>query len=414
MKPATHKLGLWLVGAAGNVATTVAVGLAALKRKLAQPVGLATADAPLNKLSLVKLENIVLGGHEISRRRVTDAAESMRVGSGLFSESLLKAVRPDLLQYEKRIRTGRVIQSGSAITKLASRPGAKRSASARAIITQLRADLREFAKRNKLARVIVVHVASTEPPFKLDRRHRDWKSLESALARGVSPLPASSLYAIAAIEEGMPFVSFTPSLGCDVPAIRELADARGVPIMGSDGKTGETMLKTVLAPMFRDRRLRIDSWIGHNVLGNGDGAILETTANKSSKLLKKDSVVASIVGYKPETRTSIEFVRSLDDWKTAWDHVHFTGFLNQKMILQFIWQGSDSILAAPLVIDLARLADYHAARGRSGVMMHLACFFKSPMDVADHDFSRQVALLHEYAARELKGERRRPAKRASR
>lgn len=397
MKNAPHKLGLWLVGAAGNVAVTVAVGLAALRRKLTEPIGLATAAEPLSKLPLVKFDNIVLGGHEISRRRVVDVAEAMRETSGVFSEALLKAVRTELTQYEKRIRTGRVVESGDAIAKLATRAGSKRKTSARTTIDALRTDLREFAKQNKLARVVVVHVASTEPPFKTDRRHSNWATLEPLLTRGTSPLPASSLYAIAAIEEGMPFVCFTPSLGCEAPAIRELAEMRGVPIMGSDGKTGETMLKTVLAPMFRDRQFRIQSWVGHNILGNGDGAILDAAANKSSKLQKKDSVVGSIVGYKPETRTSIEYVRSLDDWKTAWDHVHFTGFLNQKMILQFVWQGCDSILAAPLIIDLARLADYHAASGRSGVMKHLACFFKSPMDVAEHDFSRQVAMLHAYA-----------------
>lgn len=198
----------------------------------------------------------------------------------------------------------------------------------------------------------------------------------------------------------MPFVSFTPSLGVEVPAIRELAEVQGVPIMGSDAKTGETLLKTVLAPMFRERHLKIESWVGHNVLGNGDGIILDSSDNKASKLETKDRVVTSLVGYPTQTRTSIEYVESLHDWKTAWDHVHFRGFLGTKMSLQFIWQGCDSILAAPLVIDLARLADYHAEQGLAGVMTHLACFFKSPLGVAEHSFAAQIEMLRRYVLRE--------------
>ncbi|MFQ5412116.1 MAG: inositol-3-phosphate synthase, partial [Phycisphaerae bacterium] len=246
--------------------------------------------------------------------------------------------------------------------------------------------------------VVVIHLASTEPRFKPGRAHQTWNTLNRALNRRVSPLPASSLYAIAAIEEGMPFINFTPSLGADVPAILERAEAGGVPIAGSDGKTGETLLKTVLAPMFRDRHLRIESWVGHNVLGNSDGRILDSSANKAAKLGTKDRVVAELVGYRPETRTSIEYVASLHDWKTAWDHVQFRGFLGTKMTLQFVWQGCDSILAAPLVIDLARLADAHAERGGAGVMTHLACFFKSPMGVSEQGFARQVEMLQRYVS----------------
>lgn len=396
-----RKIGLWLVGASGNVATTVTVGLAAMRRQLAPNLGLASERDPVRRLDLIPLDRIILGGHEVSRRTARQTAQELAAASGLFSDELLRAVDHDITAYDKEIRSGRVVRSGGAITRLATRPGAKRAATGRAIIDQFRRDLRSFAQRHRLNRVVVVHVASTEPLFKLGRDHRSWNGLRSALLRRTCPLPASSLYAIAAIEESMPFVSFTPSLGCDVPAIRELAADRGVPIMGSDGKTGETLLKTVLAPMFRDRHFEIASWVGHNVLGNGDGAVLDSAANKASKLEKKDSVVASIVGNSPQTRTTIEYVQSLHDWKTAWDHVHFRGFLGVKMIMQFVWQGCDSILAAPLVIDLARLADYHASRGRGGVMTHLACYFKSPMDVGEHDFSRQVAMLHDYVAADL-------------
>ena len=140
-------------------------------------------------------------------------------------------------------------------------------------------------------------------------------------------------------------------------------------------------MKTVLAPMFAARNLHILSWVGHNIFGNRDGLVLDDPANKASKIRTKDQVVSSIVGYKPQTHVSIEYIESLDDWKTAWNHIHFQGFLGTKMILQFIWQGCDSLLAAPLLLDIVRLTALAQRRGETGVLKHLACFFKSPMGV---------------------------------
>jgi myo-inositol-1-phosphate synthase len=156
-------------------------------------------------------------------------------------------------------------------------------------------------------------------------------------------------------------------------------------------------VKTVLAPMFAKRNLRLLSWVGHNILGNLDGRVLSDPRNKESKVRSKDQVIGEIVGYPLQTLTSIEYVESLDDWKTAWDHVHFQGFLGVRMSLQFTWQGSDSALAAPLVIDLARLTLLAQRRGEVGALKHLACFFKSPMGVEEHDFFRQFELLEAYA-----------------
>src|SRR5206468_7059294 len=206
-----------------------------------------------------------------------------------------------------------------------------------------------------------------------------------------------SLYAWAAINLGFPFVNFAPSLGASFPAALELAQKRKAPISGQDGKTGETMMKSVLAPMFAQRNLRILSWVGHNIFGNRDGLVLDDPQNKASKIRTKDQVISQIVGYKPQTHVSIEYIESLDDWKTAWDHIHFRGFLGVKMSMQFTWQGCDSILAGPLVIDLARLGLLAQRRGEVGILRHLACFFKSPMGVDEHDFFKQFALLEEYA-----------------
>ena len=154
------------------------------------------------------------------------------------------------------------------------------------------------------------------------------------------------------------------------------------------------------------RNLRVLSWVGHNILGNRDGLVLNDPENKASKMKSKDALLAELLGYKPQSLVTIEYVESLDDWKTAWDHVHFEGFLGTKMTLQFTWSASDSALAAPLVLDLVRLADFAHARGESGEMPHTACFFKAPLSGGSHDFLRQHELLLEYVRNHTRGRTR--------
>ncbi len=207
------------------------------------------------------------------------------------------------------------------------------------------------------------------------------------------------LYAYAAIDAGFPFVNFTSCIGSSLPALDELARRKGVPHCGRDGKTGETLLKTTLAPMFLARNLRVLAWEGHNILGNRDGQVLNTPANRDAKVKDKDAALREILrDDKVHSRVRIDYVPSLGDWKTAWDFVHFEGFLGAKMSLQFIWQGCDSALAAPLVIDLVRLAEFGHRAGEKGAMRHAACFFKAPVGVEEHDFHRQMDLLIEWSA----------------
>ena len=200
------------------------------------------------------------------------------------------------------------------------------------------------------------------------------------------------------MDAGFAYVNLTPSLGATIPALEELARAQNVPHAGQDAKTGETLLKSVLAPMFAKRNLNVLSWVGHNILGNRDGLVLNDPENKASKVTSKNALLGELLGYQPQSHVSIEYIRSLDDWKVAWDHIHFEGFLNTKMTLQFTWTGCDSILAAPLVIDLARLVLLAQRRGESGAMPALASFFKSPIGVKEHDLSAQFALLERYLA----------------
>src|SRR5262249_51485717 len=162
-------------------------------------------------------------------------------------------------------------------------------------IEQVQADLRDFASAQKLEQVVVVNVSSTEPPFPVGVVHESLADLDSALDRGEAVLPASSLYAYAALDLGLPYVNFTPSLGATLPALEELALSRGATCAGKDGKTGETLLKSVLAPMFALRNWQVLSWVGHNIFGNRDGLVLDDPHNKASKIRTKDQVVSGIV-----------------------------------------------------------------------------------------------------------------------
>ena len=166
--------------------------------------------------------------------------------------------------------------------------------------------------------------------------------------------------------------------------------------MGADGKTGETLVKSSLAPMFKYRNLNVLSWQGYNILGDRDGVVLANAENKQAKVESKDGLLSKILGYPLHTHVGIDYVPSLNDLKTAWDFIHFQGFLGYKMSMQFTWQGCDAILAAPIVIDMVRLADLAQRRGETGPMRHLSCFFKSPIDVDQHDLHLQWHLLTDY------------------
>jgi myo-inositol-1-phosphate synthase len=380
-----RRIGLWLIGALGGVGSTVALGLAALRRGLTDTTGLVTGLPLFAGLDLDEPGQFVLGGHDIRRGTLTESVTTLARRIGAFEPAVVDACRPDLDVWGENIRPGTILNSGDAIAALADRRDLDRTRSPQAAMERLQQDVQEFRSRHRCDQIVVVNVASTEPAVD-----------ESAWEGANAPMPPSSLYAWAAVDGGYPYVNFTPSIGAAHPAIVSLAETRGVPIAGRDGKTGETLVKTVLAPMFARRNLRLLSWVGHNILGNLDGRVLSDPRNKESKVRSKDRALAEIVGYPFQTHTSIEYVESLDDWKTAWDHVHFQGFLGVRMALQFTWQGCDSALAAPLVIDLARLALLAQRRGESGVLEHLACFFKSPMGVSEHDFFRQFAMLERY------------------
>ncbi len=391
-----QRVGLWLIGACGGVGTTAALGLAALSRGVSDSTSLVTALPLFDPLHLDEPAQFVVGGHEIRRAGFRQTVRELQKRSNIFEPALADACQEDLEQWEANLRPGILLNSDPAIARLADRSDLPGNDTARGAIERIQSDLRDFQDRNKLEQVVVINVASTEAPFETGDVHQSLERLTPALERRQLLLPPSSLYAWAALDLGLPYINFTPSLGASLPALVELARQRRAVLGGKDGKTGETLMKSVLAPMFALRNWQLLSWVGHNIFGNRDGQVLDDPANKASKIRTKDQVISSIVGYKPQTLVSIEYIDSLDDWKTAWNHIHFKGFLGTKMTLQFIWQGCDSILAGPLVLDLARLALFSQRRGEVGVLRHLACFFKNPMDVQDHDFFKQFAMLEEY------------------
>jgi len=399
-----RRVGLWLVGSFGGVASTAALGLSALGRGLTDDTSLVTALPLFDGLDLDAPSAFVVGGHEIRRGGFRQTVKDFQDRANVFDRDLTAGCQDDLARWEANVRPGVALNAGPAILRLADWPEALKAETPRAAVEQIQTDLRAFKETNKLDQVVVVNVTSTEAPFETGDVHSTPEKLTAALGRKPPVLPPSAMYAWATLDLGWPYINFTPSLGASFPAAEALARQRGAVYGGKDGKTGETLLKTVLAPMFAMRNWRILSWVGHNIFGNRDGQVLDDPANKASKIKTKDQVISSIVGYKPQTHVSIEYLESLDDWKTAWNHIHFRGFLGVKMIMQFIWQGCDSVLAGPLVLDLARLALLAQRRGERGVLPQLACFFKNPMGVHEHDFFKQFAMLEAYVRQA--GERR--------
>ena len=391
------RIGLWLIGAKGGVATTVMTGLTALARGLIEPIGLITETEAFHSLNLIDWSDVVIGGHDIRNASLLDEARRMWTVSRAVPPGVLEAVGPDLIDIDTRLRPGTVLASGTSIQAIASLPESKSAKTPRSIIDQIRTDILDFAETNDVERVVVVNLASTEPPWSLPIPDT-FDEISSLLknASESSPLPTSSLYAIAAFEADAAYINFTPSTGATPQALNNLAKRRGLPHAGCDGKTGETLLKSVLAPMFRDRHLDVMSWVGHNIFGNLDGKILDDPSNKAAKVKSKDHLLANLLPSTPQTLVSIEFIESLGDWKTAWDHIHFQGFLGTPMTMQFTWQGCDSILAAPLVIDLVRLVDRARLAGEAGSLPWLASFFKSPLDCHEQGFAAQMTMLHNW------------------
>ncbi len=387
-------IGVMIVGACGSVSLCTLIGATAQRLGLADETGMVSALPHFSGLDLPDQRRFVFGGWEIRSTTLAAAARELYEVTRSITRETLDAVTPALEAMESDISRGTAFGLEELLSRFDDAVFAQESAAE--ALSRLRADIADFKARHGLERVVVVNLASTEPaPRKVFESADELrKAVERDDREGLSP---SVLYALAAVEEGCSFVNFTPSPGTDRPDLAQAAEEAGIVHVGKDGKTGETLLKTVLAPMFVMRNFRVLSWEGYNMLGNRDGLILDDPGSNAAKRANKDRVLRSIIT-DPDmhTRTRIDYVPSLDDWKVAWDYIHFEGFLGTRMSMSFLWQGCDSMLAAPLVLDLVRFVAFEAARGGRGLQKQLAPFFKNPIGVDEHDFHAQFDALVDF------------------
>ncbi|MGP3990552.1 inositol-3-phosphate synthase [Streptomyces sp. 3N207] len=362
------RTGVWLIGARGSVATTTITGAAALAAGLHPATGMVTETPPFANASLPPLDSLVFGGHDTASCPLPKRAEAL-AEAGVVPYGLPGALRAELAAADAEIRPGG--------------PAAEDDSAAEELVAGYAADIAEFTRTHGLARTVVVNVASTEPtqPDPAD-----------------DPLPPSSLYAAAALRARCPYVNFTPSVGLHHPRLADAARSAAVPYAGRDGKTGQTLLRSVLAPMFAQRALAVRAWSGTNLLGGGDGAALVDPGAAAAKNAGKARVLTDNLGELPEGEVHIDDVPAMGDWKTAWDHIAFDGFLGSRMVLQTIWQGCDSALAAPLVLDLARLLARADELSLTGPLPGLGFYFKDP-DSGPADLHAQWQALLQLATR---------------
>jgi len=268
----------------------------------------------------------------------------------------------------------------------------------RAAIDEIRQDLRTFCEKENCDEAVVINLASTE---KLVDENLEifatLENLENALDENSPEISPGILYAYAAISEKIPYGNFTPSVAADIPALVKFAEKNKVPVAGKDGKTGQTMIKTALAPALKTRALRVEGWYSTNILGNRDGLALSHEDSLAAKVKTKSSVLDQILGYQVDDHiVDIRYYRPRGDNKEAWDNIDVVGFLGQPMQIKINFLCRDSILAAPLVIEIARLLDLAKRRACFGIQEQLSVFFKMPMSknkTPEHALFRQEEML---------------------
>ncbi len=374
-------LGVAVVGLGGAVASTAVAGVELLRLGSGSSDGLPFAGLE-GVAGLARYEDLVFGGWDLCGDNLAKAAEV----HGVLGPAQMQAVSTQLErlvpwpaagdeEFCRRVGGDNTVAVREAEGRTGHRP----------VVDHLVADLERFRSSGgrdggPLDGVVVVNLASTERfPDLADPAFATPEAFEQAVDGGHPGIPPAMVYAYAAILAGCPFVNFTPSVGGDVPALEALAVQRGVPLAGKDGKTGQTMMKTVLAPAFRSRALRVEGWYSTNILGNRDGQALDDPASLASKLETKGGVLDGILGYTVEDHVvRIDYYRPRGDAKEAWDNIDLVGFLGQRMQMKVDFLCRDSVLAAPLVLELARFADLAQQRGESGPLAHLGYFFKSP------------------------------------
>jgi myo-inositol-1-phosphate synthase len=407
--PATGKLGILLVGL-GAVSTTTIAGVLAVRKGLANPIGSLTQMGTMRlgkrtegrspKISetvpLVNLDNVVFGGWDIFGENSYQAART----AGVLETSLLDQIKPEL-----EAITPMTAVFDQRYVKRLDGPNVKKGKNKKDLAEQLRADIRKFKKDNSLDRLVMVWCGSTEVFMKESAAHQSVDAFERALEANDPTIPSSMVYTYAALMEDVPFANGAPNLSVDVPAMMSLAQQNKLPICGKDFKTGQTWIKTVIAPGVKARLLGVEGWYSTNILGNRDGEVLDDPESFKTKEESKKSVLDYILQphLYPGLYENLHHVVRINyypprgDNKEGWDNIDLVGWLGYKMQLKINFLCRDSILAAPIVLDLALFLDLAKRAGMSGIQEWLSFYFKSPMHAPglypEHDLFIQLMKL---------------------
>jgi len=407
--PATGKLGVMTPGM-GAVATTFMAGVFAVRKGIAKPIGSLTQmgtirlgkrtenRVPMIKdfVSLADLKDIEFAGWDIFEDNAYEAA----LNAGVLDKELLGEVRSEL----EAIKPMPAVFDKNYVKKLDG-PNVKKGANWMELADQVREDIRRFKEEKKLDRVVMVWCGSTEVYMERKPAHHDIAAFEEAMRNNDPAISPSMVYAYAAIKERVPYANGAPNLTCDTPALVSLARELRVPIGGKDFKTGQTLMKTILAPGFKARMLGLDGWFSTNILGNRDGEVLDDPESFKSKEVSKLGVLEHIL--QPEKnpilygnlyhKVRINYYPPRGDNKEGWDNIDIFGWLNYPMQIKVDFLCRDSILAAPIVLDLALFMDFAARCEMGGIQEWLSFYFKSPQTAEglypEHDLFIQLMKL---------------------
>lgn len=417
--PAKGKLGVLCVGL-GAVTTTFIAGVEAIKKGIAKPIGSLTqmgtirlgkrteGRSPLIKdfVPLADLNDIVFGAWDIFEENCYDAA----MHAGVLEKELLVQLKPQL----SKVKPMPAVFDQEYVKRLHG-TNVKTSANKFELAEQLIADIAEFKRKNKCTRLVMVWCASTEVFIKEHGVHKTLASFEKAMRENHKAIAPSMIYAYAALKSGVPFANGAPNLTVDIPALRQLAEQNNVPVCGKDFKTGQTLMKTLIAPGLKARMLGLHGWYSTNILGNRDGEVLDDPGSFKTKEESKLSVLEYILQpqvypdlYADFTHlVRINYYPPRGDNKEGWDNIDIFGWLGYPMQIKIDFLCRDSILAAPIVLDLALFMDLAQRTGMRGIQEWLSFYFKSPMCAPqlypEHDLFIQLMKLKN-TLRHLRGE----------
>ena len=407
--PARGKLGVLLVGL-GAVSTTTIAGVIAIRKGLALPIGSLTqmgtirlgkrteARAPKIKdfVPLAGLDDIVFGGWDIFEEDCYAAART----AGVLEQSQLDQVRSEL----EAVKPMPAVFNQRYVKRLDG-PNVKKGKNKRDLAEQVIADIRAFKSKHGCDRMVMIWCGSTEVYMKETAAHATVTSFEKALEQNDDSIPSSMVYAYAALREGLPFANSAPNLTADVPAMLELAARMKAPLAGNDMKTGQTLIKTIIAPGLKARLLGVKGWYSTNILGNRDGEVLDDPESFKTKEESKKSALDYI--FQPHLYPDlyadlchvvrINYYPPRGDNKEGWDNIDLIGWLGYPMQLKINFLCRDSILAAPIVLDSVLLLDLAKRAGMAGIQEWLSFYYKSPMHAPEvypeHDLFIQLMKL---------------------